>query len=61
MGKTSTLVVNQPDIARYAKTKMSPVFSQLVALPVANTVGATLGIYATNSIYNKWGNLDWNP
>ncbi|OAA61960.1 allantoin [Niveomyces insectorum RCEF 264] len=61
MGKTSTLVVNQPDIARYAKHKTSPVFSQLVALPVANTVGATLGIFATNSIYNKWGGLDWNP
>ncbi|KAL1900306.1 hypothetical protein Sste5346_002617 [Sporothrix stenoceras] len=60
MGKTSTLVVNQPDIARYAN-KRTAVLSQLLALPVCNTVGATLGIFATNSIYNRWGNLDWNP
>ncbi|CAK7229222.1 hypothetical protein SCUCBS95973_007148 [Sporothrix curviconia] len=60
MGKTSTLVVNQPDIARYAHRR-SAVLSQLVALSLCNTVGATLGIFATNSIYNKRGSLVWNP
>ncbi|ERT02397.1 uracil transporter [Sporothrix schenckii 1099-18] len=60
MGKTSTLVVNQPDIARYARRR-SAVLSQLVSLPVCNTVGATLGIFATNAIHNRWGHLDWNP
>ncbi|KAK5125688.1 hypothetical protein LTR85_011962 [Meristemomyces frigidus] len=61
MGKTSTLVVNQPDIARYARTKWSPVWSQLIALPLGNTGCAALGIFATANIYNLWGNLDWNP
>lgn len=61
MGKTSTLVVNQPDIARYSRTRNAPVLSQLIALPVANTAGAALGIWGTAAIYNQWGNLDWNP
>ena len=61
MGKTSTLVINQPDIARYAKKPSATICSQLLALPIANTVGATLGIYGTAAIYNKWGNLNWNP
>ena len=60
MGKTSTLVVNQPDMARYANRR-SAVLTQIVTLPVCNTVGATLGIFATQSIFNRWGNLDWNP
>jgi NCS1 family nucleobase:cation symporter-1 len=61
MGKTSTLTINQPDIARYAKKPSSTVWSQLIALPVANTLGATLGIYGTAAIYNAWNNLNWNP
>lgn len=61
MGKTSTLVINQPDIARYAKKPSATIWSQLFALPIANTVGATLGIYGTSAIYNAWGTLDWNP
>ncbi|KAF2704927.1 allantoin permease [Pleomassaria siparia CBS 279.74] len=61
MGKTSTLVINQPDIARYAKRPSATIWSQLIALPVANTVGATVGIYGTAAIYNVWSNLNWNP
>lgn len=61
MGQTSTLQLNQPDIARYARSKRSTLWSQLLALPVANTVGAVLGIFGTAAIYNKWGSLDWNP
>jgi nucleobase:cation symporter-1, NCS1 family len=61
MGKTSTLVINQPDIARYAKKPSATIFSQIIALPVANTVGAALGIFGTAAIYNVWGNLNWTP
>lgn len=61
LAKTTTLMVNQPDIARYARSKMAPVWSQLVMFPVASTACAAMGIYATQSIYNAWGNMDWNP
>ncbi|RSH82185.1 hypothetical protein EHS25_006118 [Saitozyma podzolica] len=53
--------VNQPDLARYAKTRTSPLWSQLLALPIANTAVACLGIFATSSTYAAWGKLIWNP
>ncbi|KAH9884094.1 permease for cytosine/purines, uracil, thiamine, allantoin-domain-containing protein [Xylariomycetidae sp. FL2044] len=61
MGKTSTSIVNQPDLARYARTKTAPTWSQLVALPVGNTLCATLGIFGTSAIRAGWGELIWNP
>lgn len=61
MGKTSTLVVNQPDVARYAHSKQSPVWSQAIFLPIGNTGCAALGIFATAAIQNAWGTLIWNP
>ncbi|KAF2637123.1 hypothetical protein P280DRAFT_521639 [Massarina eburnea CBS 473.64] len=48
------------DIARYAKTPSATTWSQIMALPVANTIGTTLGIYGTAAIYNVWGNINWN-
>lgn len=61
MGKTSTGIVNQPDLARYARTKSAPMWSQLIALPIGNTLCATLGIFAASSIRAGWGELIWNP
>ncbi|KAI1343130.1 allantoin permease [Xylariaceae sp. FL0016] len=61
MGKTSTSIVNQPDLARYARNKTSPTWSQLIALPIGNTLCATLGIFGTSAIYSAWGELIWNP
>ncbi|WVQ81069.1 hypothetical protein IAT38_003191 [Cryptococcus sp. DSM 104549] len=61
MGKTSPSQVNQPDLARYAHNKSAPLWSQLIALPVANTAVACLGIFATSSVYAAWGTLIWNP
>jgi cytosine/uracil/thiamine/allantoin permease len=63
MGKTSTLVVSQPDIARYARTRNTPVWSQALALPIGNTACAALGIFATSAIENSWGASSslWNP
>ncbi|KAK8869511.1 hypothetical protein IAR55_000076 [Kwoniella newhampshirensis] len=61
MGKTSPSQVNQPDLARYATTRSAPFWSQLLALPIANTAVACLGIFATSSVYAVWGKLIWNP
>lgn len=61
MGKTSTQAVNQTDLARYARTANSPFWSQLIALPIGNTLCATLGIFATSSIQRAWGVTLWNP
>jgi nucleobase:cation symporter-1, NCS1 family len=61
MGKTSTSIVNQPDLARYARTKTAPMWSQLIALPVGNTLCATLGIFGASAIRAGWGELIWNP
>jgi len=63
MGKTASNTVNQPDLARYARTRNAPLWSQLIALPVGNTLCATLGIFATSAIKQAW-NLKtaiWNP
>ncbi|KAK6077882.1 allantoin transport [Seiridium cupressi] len=61
MGKTSTSIVNQPDLARYARTRTAPMWSQLIALPVGNTLCATLGIFGASAIRAGWGELIWNP
>ena len=61
MGNTANLITNQPDIARWSKTRTASMWSQLVANPLAVTVSATLGILATASINNSWGLELWNP
>lgn len=61
MGKTSTSIVNQPDLARYARNKTAPTWSQLIALPIGNTLCATLGIFGASAIHASWGVLIWNP
>jgi NCS1 family nucleobase:cation symporter-1 len=61
MGKTSTQAVNQTDLARYARTANSPFLSQLIALPIGNTLCATLGIFSTSAIQQAWGVTLWNP
>jgi NCS1 family nucleobase:cation symporter-1 len=61
MGKTSTQAVNQTDLARYARTANAPFWSQLIALPIGNTLCATLGIFSTSAIQQAWGVTHWNP
>ena len=61
MGKTSSIAVNQTDLARYARTPNAPFLSQLISLPIGNTLCATLGIFATSSIQRAWGVTLWNP
>ncbi|ORY01441.1 permease for cytosine/purines, uracil, thiamine, allantoin-domain-containing protein [Clohesyomyces aquaticus] len=47
MGKMSSIAVNQTDLARYARSPNTPVWSQLLSLPIGNTLCAALGIFAS--------------
>ncbi|KZF19513.1 putative allantoin permease [Xylona heveae TC161] len=60
MGNTATLITNQPDLARWAKTTKSPTWAQMIVNPVFTTLSATLGILATSAVNNKWGTSIWN-
>jgi nucleobase:cation symporter-1, NCS1 family len=62
MGKTSTQAVNQTDLARYSRTPQAPFWSQLIALPIGNTLCASLGVFATSATQRAWGGKPiWNP
>ncbi|KAF2111189.1 permease for cytosine/purines, uracil, thiamine, allantoin-domain-containing protein [Lophiotrema nucula] len=61
MGKTSSIAVNQTDLARYSRTPGAPVWSQLISLPIGNTLCAALGIFATSATQRAWGVTLWNP
>ena len=60
MGNTATLITNQPDIARWSKTKTGAMWSQLLTNPIAVTLSASLGILSTAAINNAWGLALWN-
>ncbi|KAK3939995.1 allantoin permease [Diplogelasinospora grovesii] len=63
MGNTATLITNQPDFARWSRTKTGAMWSQLLSNPLAVTLSASLGILSTAAINNSWG-LEtplWNP
>ena len=60
MGNTATLITNQPDIARWSKTKTGAMWSQLFTNPIAVTLSASLGILSTAAINNNWGLALWN-
>lgn len=60
MGNTATLITNQPDIARWSKTKNGATWSVIVQ-PVAVTLSATFGILSTAAVNNAWGLSLWNP
>lgn len=60
MGNTATLITNQPDYARWSKTKNGAMLPQLIANPVSVTLAASLGILSTAAINNAWGLQLWN-
>lgn len=49
MGNTATLITNQPDYARWSKTKTASMLPQLIANPVSVTLSATLGILSVRT------------
>lgn len=53
-------ITNQPDIARWSKTKTGAMWSQLFSNPIAVTLSASLGILSTSAINNAWGLALWN-
>jgi NCS1 family nucleobase:cation symporter-1 len=60
MGNTATLITNQPDYARWSKTKSASMLPQLIANPISVTLSATFGILSTAAINNNWGLQLWN-
>ncbi|KAI5274303.1 allantoin [Aureobasidium subglaciale] len=60
LGNTATLITNQPDIARWSKTRSGAMWSQLITNPLAVTLSASLGILSTAAINNAWGLSLWN-
>jgi NCS1 family nucleobase:cation symporter-1 len=60
LGNTATLITNQPDIARWSKTKSGAMWSQMITNPIAVTLSASLGILSTAAINNAWGLSLWN-
>ena len=60
MGNTATLITNQPDIARWSKTKSGAMYTNLIINPLAITLSASLGILSTAAINNSWGLQLWN-
>ncbi|KAJ5611579.1 hypothetical protein N7528_008684 [Penicillium herquei] len=60
MGNTATLITNQPDYARWAKSRGAPIWTQLIVNPIAVTISATVGILATSAVNLKYGTDIWN-
>jgi len=60
MGNTATLITNQPDIARWSRSRTGAMWSQLFTNPLAVTLSASLGILSTAAINNAWGLQLWN-
>ncbi|KAF2400573.1 hypothetical protein EJ06DRAFT_397208 [Trichodelitschia bisporula] len=53
--------IRQSDWTRYAKTKRAPVMNQLFTVPIALTVVATLGVFATSAVKDMYGKTIWQP
>ncbi|OJJ50427.1 hypothetical protein ASPZODRAFT_59349 [Penicilliopsis zonata CBS 506.65] len=60
MGNTATLITNQPDYARWARSRGAPIWTQLISNPIAVTLSASLGILSTAAVNEKYGTDIWN-
>lgn len=60
MGNTATLITNQPDYARWSKSRGAPIWTQLIVNPIAVTISAALGILSTSAVNLKYGTDIWN-
>ncbi|KAF5865547.1 hypothetical protein ETB97_003391 [Aspergillus alliaceus] len=60
LGNTATLITNQPDFARWARSRNAPVWTQLAVNPIAVTLSASLGILSTSAVNVKYGTDIWN-
>lgn len=57
----STLILNAPDFARFAKTKKSSIYSQLIFIPVIYSILGIIGILITSAAYHMYQVNYWNP
>lgn len=60
MGNTATLITNQPDYARWARSRGAPVWTQVISNPIAVTLSASVGILSTAAVNLKYGTDIWN-
>ncbi|GAB7350406.1 hypothetical protein MBLNU459_g1022t1 [Dothideomycetes sp. NU459] len=57
----ATLIVNDPDFARFAKTPRSALWSQLCTIPVGFAVTSFIGIIVGSSSKVIYGEAVWSP
>lgn len=56
----ATLILNVPDLSRFAKTAKSATYSQFFVLPLCYSVISLLGILATSAAYTMYGVNYWS-
>ncbi|ODQ81613.1 hypothetical protein BABINDRAFT_159882 [Babjeviella inositovora NRRL Y-12698] len=57
----ATLIVNSPDFSRFADTKIAPIYSQLVAVPVCFSLTSLIGILVSSASASMYGETYWSP
>ncbi|SCV99673.1 LAFE_0A08372g1_1 [Lachancea fermentati] len=56
----ATLILNVPDLSRFAKTAKSATYSQFFVLPFCYSIISLLGILATSAAYTMYGVNYWS-
>lgn len=57
----ATLIVNDPDFARFARKPRDALWSQLITIPLGFAVTSFIGIIVSSSSTVIFGNPIWNP
>lgn len=57
----ATLIVNDPDFARFARKPRDALWSQLITIPVGFAVTSFIGIIVSSSSVIIFGEATWNP
>lgn len=57
----ATLVLNDPDFTRMAKTPRAPFWSQLLTIPICFSVTSLIGISISSASTLLYGQTYWNP
>ncbi|CEP60436.1 uridine permease LALA0_S01e10836g [Lachancea lanzarotensis] len=57
----STLILNAPDFSRFAKTRHSSIYSQMIILPLMYAIISIIGILVTSAAYTMYGVNYWSP
>ena len=61
MGSTTGYASRITDWTRFAKAPHTPTIPMFVALPIAASLTAVLGILATSAVHTKYHVVQWNP